>query len=77
MTDQKWPVLLMCRDSISEGFFHTPRPSATPSHDLARSGEGCSGLQSERLSDWVALQNHSTTHERVEGGPGWSRTGNC
>ena len=30
MTYQKWPVLLMCRDSISQRFFHTPVRQAPP-----------------------------------------------
>ena len=38
MTYQKCPVLLMCHDSISEGFFHTPlRQAPHPNHGSRRS----------------------------------------
>jgi hypothetical protein len=49
MTDQKWPVLLMCRDSISEGFFHTRvrRRRTSPAPPRVKAPKGCSGFQSE------------------------------
>ena len=50
MTHQKWPYLLMCRDLIFEGFFHTlgrpPRPTRGP---RAIAAKECSGYLSERV----------------------------
>ena len=48
MTCRKWPVLLMCRDSISEGFCHTPvrqvpHPHSRPLPMAAKIAQGSRG----------------------------------
>jgi hypothetical protein len=49
MKYQKWPVLLMCRDSFSKGFFHTLGKRHTPPRD-----ERLLGFGSERAGKCAA-----------------------
>jgi hypothetical protein len=67
MTCQKWPVLLMCRDSISEGFFHTLVSQDTAHSRAPRNGGGdCSGLPSERAT--LAFARGDGRHLKAPGG---------